>query len=287
MSPANSDPWGAPTGGLPNNDPWGSGSAQPSTADMPAIPNDPWANQSQPNPAVPPSTTVGASDPWAPTPAASDPWGGSPTNIPPTVQPSNDPWNSTPNQASQPPPANDPWGSTGTTRPPDPDAEFDMLRTAGAGSPQLGGTLQPTQPAGDAFNMSGMSNALAQDQKKKSPKDFLGENSSLVNLDSLISPAPQPTAESANPFLGTTTTATTGSAAAANPFHQQRQPAPTINQIRSQPAGGNMMGGGMSVGMGMGGAGGTALPQPMMPMTMTPLVPQSQPPPQTNNPFLM
>ena len=258
---------------------------------MPAIPNDPWAGQA--NPAHPPS--VPAADPWAPTSApapapapqpTSDPWGGSPTNVPPSQPAASDPWNSTPQSA--PAPASDPWGST---KPADPDMEFDMLRTAGAGSPQLGGTLQPSQPDGDAFNLSGMSNALTpEQQKKKSPKDFLGENSSLVNLDTLISPAPQPTAAPANPFMGTTTitpNAGSATAAAANPFHQQRQPAPTINQIRSQPAN-NMMGVGMSAGMGTGASGGGGLPQPMMPMTMTPLVPQSQPPAQqTNNPFLM
>ena len=279
-----------PTAAPPVSDPWGASTSpvsDPGAASMPAIPHDPWG--SQPNPAVPPPAPV--VDPWAPTPQAAgpapDPWGVPPSTANVAPAPAPDPWGPSPATAS------DPWGAT--TRPSDPDAEFDQLRTASPSNMNaaFGSPLNQQHPAhsGDAFNMSGMSGALDQNQqqKKKSPKDFLGENSSLVNLDSLIAPAPQPTPAPANPFLGSATT-NTGTATQANPFHQQRTPAPTINQIRSQPASTMSMGGGMQTGMGMGGGlmGGTSLPQPLMPMNNTPLIPQSQPPQQqTNNPFLM
>ncbi len=141
-----------------------------------------------------------------------------------------------------------------------------------------------------AFDMTGMQQSLQQQKKASKPEDFLGVNSSLVNLDSLVGP-PKPAQllpQAPNPFLGSGISA--GPAVQhQNPFQQQRQPAPTINQMRAEP----MMGIRQEVNYGadagfsgnMGG-GGISLPPPLLPMSGG--APQSHmQPQQANNPFLL
>lgn len=54
----------------------------------------------------------------------------------------------------------------------------------------LGGTLSPSP-----FDMSGLGDSLSDDKQasiKKTPHSFLGENSSLVNLDNLVAIGSKP-----------------------------------------------------------------------------------------------
>lgn len=43
----------------------------------------------------------------------------------------------------------------------------------------------------DPWNMSSVDQALGANTRKKSPQEFLGANAGLVNLDDLVSRAPQ------------------------------------------------------------------------------------------------
>lgn len=74
-------------------------------------------------------------------------------------------------------------------------------------------------------------------------KSFLGENASLVNLDSLMAALPPPTlapTSSLNPFAtpSLSSTATPPLARAQNPFEVNKPPAPSINQLRGGPTDG-------------------------------------------------
>jgi epsin len=50
-----------------------------------------------------------------------------------------------------------------------------------------GGTISP-----DLFDLSQLGDALENKQQKKTPHSFLGENSSLVNLDNLVTVSKPP-----------------------------------------------------------------------------------------------
>jgi hypothetical protein len=135
-------------------------------------------------------------------------------------------------------------------------------------------------------------------QTSKKPEDFLGENSSLVNLDALVGP-PKPTQllpQAPNPFLGGGVAAggmaSTGMAAPqSNPFQQQRQPAPTINQMRAEPMLGMVQqAGAYPATSGSFSAvnqpGGSTLPPPLIPLSGGTSQNQMQPQ-QASNPFLL
>uniref|UniRef100_A0A915DZD6 Uncharacterized protein n=1 Tax=Ditylenchus dipsaci TaxID=166011 RepID=A0A915DZD6_9BILA len=75
--------------------------------------------------------------------------------------------------------------------------------------------------------------SLGQQQRPnvKTPETFLGENSSLVNLDNLMGPtsnsvsSAKTTAAAANPFmLGSSNIAT-------NPFAAQQRPSPSLHEM--------------------------------------------------------
>jgi len=283
-------------------DPWGF--PQPAPQSPPTRPqNDPW---SSPTSSVPSGSTVAS-----PTPAA-DPWAPVPSS---TVEPIHhkpaaamDPWRAvSPQPPARPPiPVNDPWSPNTNTEHSSPGTastrcgvsspsggdldEFDVITNRER--PTLsnsqvnnvnslnnnGGTVSP-----DLFDLSQLGDALEnKQQQKKTPHSFLGENSSLVNLDNLVTvskppsmaPSPVPQALSmaaANPFTGVAPSPTP-----PNRFQQQQQHIrPSINQIRQQPFVG-------SVAQAQGTTESAWGPAPTHRLVLpTPLVPSAQP-----NPFL-
>ncbi|XP_046660714.1 epsin-2 isoform X3 [Homalodisca vitripennis] len=203
------DPWGMPAPQpapvRPQTDPW----SATSTSSLPSI-NDPWtpASTSQPLPPKP--------DPWR---AVSPP--------PPAVrQPLNDPWS----PATEPSPAHSasPAPSLPAATPLSDLDEFDqILNRERAVSDSNSVNNNPTGfPRGrrnafrrkkrgsmspDPFDLSGLSNSLSTPPStvpKKTPHSFLGENSSLVNLENLVTK----TTLTSAPFVPVSTPAL------ANPF---------------------------------------------------------------------
>ncbi|XP_032858439.1 epsin-3 isoform X3 [Tyto alba] len=209
---------------------------------------DPW-DMPDMKPKVEPAASAwaGAADPWVPVPAtggeplsqasassqqtsagpwdfppgtttASDPWGKAPlsSGFPPA-----DPWvaASPPTQVSGSTPAADPWAAV-ADQPPNPELDpfsdlFPSTRQDGAKS----------------FDLANLAESLPESGKErkdcKTPEAFLGPAaSSLVNLDSLVAPAPA--SKTRNPFLsGLSTPSPT------NPFSLAEQPKPTLNQMRT------------------------------------------------------
>ncbi|XP_033120393.1 epsin-2-like isoform X2 [Anneissia japonica] len=283
-APVKPDPWGMPTTGTTAvaSDPWG---APPAPSSQHAI--EPWGATSKP--AMPDPWAVPAPAPAKPNVAANDPWSKTPAPVP--IQ--NDPWGMvTPAAATQsssvPPGSQVDWGFNSTPTASDPDHEFDLLRS---------NTVPQAQPVG-AFDMSLLNDAVPQPQQmlnpskssvaktQKKPEDFLGENSSLVNLDSLIvgkTERSNPTAEVRNPFVFGA--APSVAAPVSNPFQQQQAPRPTLNQMRAQPM---MTAPAPAFGMPqqpvMMGAS-TGLPPPLIPMGQPSM--QMQPTNQATNPFLL
>lgn len=168
------------------------------------------------------------------------------------------------------------------------DPLVDRGRTVGAGEGSGNSSSDP-------WLMSGVGKNLPeQDQvKKKTPKDFLGENASLVNLDNLVSktspslpkdmntacdpnqlkndnkyshlPRTSPCIFEAgtNPFTGSGT----------NPFDQSAARVPLRQMQQTQPAGFVQMN------------NSEMLPRPLIPLN-TSLTPPMQQPGQPSNPFL-
>ncbi|XP_071797651.1 epsin-2-like isoform X5 [Asterias amurensis] len=287
------------------NDPWAP-TVNPVAA--PPLQNDPWAVLAAPPPAPAP-VPAPAADPWAP--------------AMPTVQPAVDPWGSPASVPAAMPLQNDPWAAGQGIPPNDVDSDFDLLRSNTANNaavpPSSNGNLfgsppmmqqQNTITASGVFDMTGMQQSIQQqslEQQKKAatkPEDFLGVNSSLVNLDSLVGP-PKPAQllpQAPNPFLGSgmpagsgmsmSSAISTGPAAQQhqNPFQQQRQPAPTINQMRAEPMMGMQQevnyGAGAGFSANMGGAG-ISLPPPLIPLSGGGAPQSHMQPQQANNPFLL
>ncbi|XP_074745708.1 epsin-3 isoform X2 [Strix uralensis] len=192
----------------------------------------------------PPSTT-----------AASDPWGKAPlsSGFPPA-----DPWvtASPPAQVSGSTPAADPWAAV-AEQPPNPAAGGDAFDPfAKPPEPAEPPEQEPSQPPSSAksnspveldpfgdlfpstrqdgaksFDLANLADSLPESGKErkdcKTPEAFLGPAaSSLVNLDSLVAPAPA--SKTRNPFLsGLSTPSPT------NPFSLAEQPKPTLNQMRT------------------------------------------------------
>lgn len=130
--------------------------------------------------------------------------------------------------------------------------EFDLLSTSRSKSPANAHPPQSQQPllhhaatstphpisgenialtsssGGNPWDLSGLSQSMGdsacqspyQPARRKSPKEFLGENASLVNLDNLV--ARPASAASANPFVALATTNRSPSPA-TNPFAAQQQ----------------------------------------------------------------
>lgn len=217
--PPTVDPWGLPQAAppRPQTDPWSCTTSSSATSV-----NDPWT------PAVPAQPSLPKPDPWravsppVPKIANNDPWS-------PATEPSASPAHSLspPNVPQQSTPLSD-------------LDEFDIIMnrdtitnnansTNSVNNNRTGGSLSP-----DPFDLSGLSNSLtpspATVAPKKTPHSFLGENSSLVNLDNLVTKTSLPPAP----------TVPVPPAAMANPFSTSTSPGlgvvrPTINQIRQQP----------------------------------------------------
>ncbi|KRY61380.1 Epsin-2 [Trichinella britovi] len=257
-----------------------------STADTPSK-KDPWQASS-------------SSDAWrqaqvVPGKAASDPWGANqPVKSDPLVDlitPAvSDPWSKSADVGSIA--QNDPWAplDQGVSQPTVSGglmnnnssrlidvAQHSVNKT---NSDFFESILQPTPAAGASampngntstgnnvlgVNTSGTNNDSSNSKRTlRTPESFLGENSSLVNLDNLIGPAkPQvpgmPPSATSNPFL---------SGASNNPFMAQQRPVPTLNDMRSASSMANPV-------TAQGQSGSWALPQPLQPQR-----------PSSTNPFL-
>ncbi|XP_035694630.1 epsin-1-like [Branchiostoma floridae] len=284
------DPWGGPAPAnnsapqpIRQTDPWGGGatiSAPASATNMAAVAQaDPWGSSSppaQPKSAPPPIQQA-------------DPWGGGSTSQPSSQ--SQSPWGSPAISSSAPVSSTsfDAFGNSSQTASNDLDG-FDLLgsRSTGGSGDLLGGGVSLQNNVGP-FNMMGLDQGLPMQPggKQKTPETFLGENSSLVNLDNLISqpaappPVLPPPAQPAvtNPFLGIAPPSQPlsqpppAAKPVSNPFQAQMVRPPTINQMRSPP--------GPPVQPGLVGLGGAdGLPQPLLPMGTT------AQPAQPTNPFL-
>ncbi|NXL56574.1 EPN3 protein, partial [Chordeiles acutipennis] len=203
------------------------------------------------------STQQTSTGPWdfpPGTTATSDPWGKVPlsSGFPPA-----DPWvtASPPAQVSGSTPAADPWGAVAEPPNPAPGADaFDLF--AKPPEPAEPPEQEPSQPPSSAkssspveldpfgdlfpstrqdgaksFDLTNLADSLPESGKErkdcKTPEAFLGPAaSSLVNLDSLVTPAPA--SKTRNPFLsGLSTPSPT------NPFSLTEQPKPTLNQMRT------------------------------------------------------
>nr|XP_002733246.1 PREDICTED: epsin-2-like isoform X1 [Saccoglossus kowalevskii] len=259
---------------MPTSDPWGA-----VETDVAPVAADPWGSPAvvapppaaappQPNPWGEPIVSQSPPPPQPPHRVATDPWGSPALPSHRSASPAADIWGSPPVTSNVATSQAAAWGGESST---DPDADFDSIRIGGGignNDPFGGPPAASAMPVDNMFDMGSMGVALSsnsQDEKKKSASDFLGENSSLVNLDSLIGPTPQQQVAqpgSTNPFAVNTTSKST------NPFQVQHSASPTLNQMK-QPATMPMT------------AYGSQLPQPMLPAAN---VPQQQQ--QSTNPFL-
>lgn len=281
------DPWSVqPTNSqnpINTTDPWSAHSAQ---APMPSV--DPWSTQ-QAKPSI--ETAAITSDPWSSNGALTsnipiqpvgnqptDPFPVSATTAPPT---SSDPWGLATDPPTQPGKAvgagslssneskmamndawassnatsaisNDPWQSQQPIRKDDLD-DFASLR--------LTNTLSDTTDSNSGnnssilipMNASQSTNGDPSSAKLKNAKSFLGENSSLVNLDTLVVNPPVADGLSTNPFQNSS------NQRPQNPFCQPQQ-RPSMNQLR------NSSGTGMVPGPGAASSGsGMPFGQPMQP----------------------
>lgn len=256
------DPWGMPAQPLPPRpqvDPWNL--PQPSAASASSSGIGGGAS------AAAAAAVVGAStahDPWAPlesTPPkpAMDPWKAA-SPVAPKVH---DPWS--PSSASS-----DLVASSNNLHSPASDLDdFDIITNRERpGLNQASNINTTNNNSSDSLDFSGLGDVLSEIKPsvKKSPHSFLGENSSLVNLDNLVTispkpapaPVPQGTFGTVNPFSsGPAVTAPAGTA--SNLFQQQaaaQAARPSINQIRQQPFG--------SSGTAQPSSG-FVLPQPLQP----------------------
>ncbi|NXT53228.1 EPN3 protein, partial [Pluvianellus socialis] len=192
----------------------------------------------------PPSTTA-ASDPWGKAPLSSgfppaDPWV---TASPPAPvsgsTPAADPWAAVAEQPPNPAPGGDAFDLF--AKPPEPaePPEQDPSQPPSSAKSNSPAELDPfgdlfpsgRQDGAKSFDLANLADSLPESGKErkdcKTPEAFLGPAaSSLVNLDSLVAPAPA--SKTRNPFLsGLSTPSPT------NPFGLAEQPKPTLNQMRT------------------------------------------------------
>ncbi|KRX26086.1 Epsin-2 [Trichinella nelsoni] len=259
-----------------------------STADTPSK-KDPWQASSSSDAWRQAQVVPGkaASDPWGAnqpvksdplvdliTPAVSDPWSKS-ADVGSIAQ--NDPWAPLDQGVSQPTASGGLMNNNSSRLIDVAQRDQTVNKT---NSDFFESILQPTPAAGASampngntstgnnvlgVNTSGTNNDSSNSKRTlRTPESFLGENSSLVNLDNLIGPAkPQvpgmPPSATSNPFL---------SGASNNPFMAQQRPVPTLNDMRSASSMANPV-------TAQGQSGSWALPQPLQPQR-----------PSSTNPFL-
>jgi len=173
--------------------------------------NDPWSPRSNDNNMSTSGTQIyptlqqpsATNDPWAPITTLESPSKPIPSS---TLLPA---FNSGPSAISSAPalPSNDPWAA---------------YEASSANTTTLGTAAAVHQSNGGGVNTQGNQRANV-----KTPENFLGENSSLVNLDNLMGP-PIPTSKPAsNPFMS----AAAASAVVPNPFAAQQRPSPSLNEM--------------------------------------------------------
>ncbi|NXD76780.1 EPN3 protein, partial [Halcyon senegalensis] len=193
-------PWDFPPSTTTDSDPWGKA---PLSSGFP--PADPWATASPPAQV---SGSMPAADPWA---AVAEP--------PPNPAPGGDAFDpfAKPAEPSEQEPSQPPSSAKSNS-----PVELDPF-----------GDLFPStrQDGAKSFDLTNLADSLPESGKErkdcKTPEAFLGPAaSSLVNLDSLVAPAPA--SKTRNPFLsGLSTPSPT------NPFGLADQPKPTLNQMRT------------------------------------------------------
>lgn len=108
-------------------------------------------------------------------------------------------------------------------------------------------------------------NTSKQRSSTKTPESFLGENSSLVNLDNLLGTTNNSTKPANNPFLSGA-----GATAQVNPFVAQQRPSPSLNEIMNQnriPPRGNPVGNSVH----------TSVQPPLMPIPTSSSTPSTNP----------
>ncbi|GMT36359.1 hypothetical protein PFISCL1PPCAC_27656 [Pristionchus fissidentatus] len=161
-------------------------------------------NPSQPTSAWDSSTF---NDPWNPAPPSQAP----PPLYPSVPTPTADPWGVAPSAPAQSVPSSDPFSAW--------DAPMQNQHNAALNSDPFA-----SLSAAPMYPTNGHS---AQRATTKTPETFLGENSSLVNLDNLMGGvAPPPT--TANPFL-----LTSSAPPPVNPFTANQRKSPTLNEMRA------------------------------------------------------
>ncbi|KAI1716954.1 ENTH domain-containing protein [Ditylenchus destructor] len=206
---------------------------------------DPWsprASNSQSNPQIYPSLTPSASLNSTPpmtnaltnavmasnggTSAWNDPWAPSPPTVQPMTQSSTS--TSTAQHApidlltGGPPPPNaqsDPWAAF--------ELQSSNVTSASIDQSSKNNLNGYSPPISDATATLGGQLVGQQRPNVKTPDTFLGENSSLVNLDNLMGPSTtQVSKPASNPFmLGSSQTA------APNPFAAQQRPSPSLHEM--------------------------------------------------------
>uniref|UniRef100_A0A8C4XM18 Epsin 3 n=1 Tax=Falco tinnunculus TaxID=100819 RepID=A0A8C4XM18_FALTI len=181
------------------------------------------------------SAWAGAADPWVPVPAA----GGEPLSQVSGSTPAADPWAAVAEQPPNPAPGGDAFDlfakPAESAEPPEQEPP-QLPSSAKSTSPvELDpfGDLFPSsrQDAAKSFDLTNLADSLPESGKErkdcKTPEAFLGPAaSSLVNLDSLVAPAPA--SKTRNPFLSSLSTPSP-----TNPFSLAEQPKPTLNQMRT------------------------------------------------------
>ncbi|CAD5215502.1 unnamed protein product [Bursaphelenchus okinawaensis] len=173
--------------------------------------------------------TSGLNDPWAPVamPASvtnADPW--SPVNKP-QVDPLADLLGGGPPAPAQ----NDPWNPV--------QQQQEPVAAAVAANPQLNDPWAAFE-ADSTQNMVATPSPIPQNRvNSKTPESFLGENSSLVNLDNLMGPSVAQNKPAVNPFASALQTSTTPTNT-TNPFSAQQKPSPSLNEMmHAQRTGGS------------------------------------------------
>jgi len=209
---------------------------------------------------------VGGSDPWGtssssvsmmPNPVMSDPWkmpGGVPTAIATIQPPPKDPWNLTSPTGSggsdampMPTLSSDPWATTVdspivNTSPSKPDPWFSSPNNNNNNEDlSTAFNLDPLLPSPSSNGSTPNSDANKMTGNKTSPSNFLGANSNLINLDSLLSTgySNKPTmATTNNPFstqptMYPSSLLSNSSMQRQNPFHAPVTTKPTLNELSS------------------------------------------------------
>ncbi|XP_023312039.1 epsin-2-like [Anoplophora glabripennis] len=197
---------------LPATDPWGISQPQQTS---------PWKAPSLMSPHEQ-SRNV---DPWTPAAAGQQP----------------DLWTAPTNLHTSPMPLShgtsakhDPWSPASQSSSTDLD-EFDVITNRNKStSPKANGTNDST--TNDPFELNLLGDALslgepepATSATKKTPLSFLGENSSLVNLDNLVTSKVANPSSTANPFSNASTTTP------SRPVFHPTVNKPSINEIKQQP----------------------------------------------------